>query len=110
MSKQHFFVRLIPPRATFPGDMTAEERALMALHAAYTRGLFEAGQVLCYGPVMAGTGAFGAAVFEVETEAQARQILDGDPTVKSGLNTYELWPMHLGGARSSLEASSGQGR
>ena len=104
MPKQHFFVRLIPPRPTFPGDMTAEERELMARHALYTRGFFETGQVLCYGPVMAQTGAFGAAVFEVENEAQARQILDGDPTVKCGLNRYELWPMHLAGARGSLEA------
>ena len=29
MSKQHYFVKLIPPRSTFPHDITSEERRLM---------------------------------------------------------------------------------
>jgi uncharacterized protein len=65
MSKQHFFVRLIPPRATFQMDMTAEEKLLMQEHVRYTREKFAAGKVLLYGPVMAPAGAFGMAVFEV---------------------------------------------
>jgi len=73
----------------------------MREHAVYTRGYFEMGTVLCYGPVMAAAGAFGAAVIEAENEAAVRRILDNDPTVKAGLNTYELSPMILGGARAS---------
>lgn len=43
MSKQHFFCRLIPPRAAFPQDITAEEKLLMQEHARYTREGFIAG-------------------------------------------------------------------
>jgi hypothetical protein len=70
MSKQHFFVRLIPSRATFPMDMTAEEKLLMQEHVRYTQKKFAAGKVLLYGPVMAPAGAFGMAVFEVADEAR----------------------------------------
>lgn len=81
--------------------MSEHERNLMREHALYTRGHFEAGTVLCYGPVMAAGGAFGCAIFEAESEAEVRRILDDDPSVKSRLNTYEVSPMRLGGARAS---------
>jgi uncharacterized protein len=102
MAKQHFFVRLIPPRPTFVQDITRDERALMDQHVLYTRDFFERGKVLSYGPVLAAGGSFGAAVLEVERGAEARGILDNDPTVKGGLNKYELSPMQLGVARGSV--------
>ena len=69
MYKQHFFVRLIPPRATFPTDMTAEEKLLIAGICAVIQEKFAASKVLLYGPVMAPAGAFGMAVFAVADEA-----------------------------------------
>ena len=101
MSKQHFFVRLIPPRATFPMDITSEEKLLMQEHARYTRRSFDAGKILIYGPVMAPGGAFGMAVFEVADEAEVRQFLENDPTVLAGLNRFEIHPMRLGAAQGS---------
>jgi uncharacterized protein len=101
MGKQHFFVRLIPPRPTFPFDMTSEERALMMEHVTYTHEKFAAGKVLIFGPVMAREGAFGMAVFEVADEAELRGIMEGDPTVRAGLNTFELHPMRIGAAQAS---------
>jgi hypothetical protein len=99
MSKQHFFVRLIPPRATFPMDMTAEEKLLMQEHVRYTQEKFAAGKVLLYGPVMAPAGAFGMAVFAVADEAEVREVLENDPTVLGGLNTFEVYPMRVGAAQ-----------
>ena len=52
MDKQYFYFKLIPPRATFPKDITPEETALMAQHAAYCQQQFDAGKLLTYGPVM----------------------------------------------------------
>jgi uncharacterized protein YciI len=101
MSKQHFFVRLIPPRATFPMDMTPEQRVLMQEHARYTREGFDAGKILVYGPVMAPAGAFGMAVFESSDEAEVRLFLENDPTVRAGLNSFEIHPMRLGAAQGS---------
>jgi uncharacterized protein YciI len=99
MGKQHFFVKLIPPRATFPMDMTPEERVLMQEHSRYTRERFDAGKILLYGPVMAQGGAFGMAVFEAVDEAEVRQVLENDPTVLAGLNKFEIHPMRVGAAQ-----------
>jgi uncharacterized protein len=101
MNKQHFFVKLIAPRPTFAMDMTPEERLLMQEHVRYTRDGFDAGKVLIYGPVMAPTGAFGVAVFEVGDVEEVRQFLENDPTVRAGLNKFEIYAMRLGAAQSS---------
>jgi uncharacterized protein len=71
MTKQHDFFKLIPPRPTFPHDMTDDERRLMDEHGRYFQEQFAAGGLLLYGPVMATGGAFGLAVLEVESEADA---------------------------------------
>ena len=44
----HFFLKLIPPRPSFPFDITAEERAIMAAHAVYLKGIFITGKLLAY--------------------------------------------------------------
>jgi uncharacterized protein YciI len=100
MAKQHFFLRLIPPRPTFPHDMTDAERTLMREHAAYTKGHFDDGRVLIYGPVLAPTHSFGMAVIQVNDEAEARAMMEADPSVVGGLNTYELLPIHVAAARA----------
>lgn len=94
-----FFLKLIPPRPTFAMDMSEDERALMQQHVAYTAEHFKGGKVLIYGPVLAAAGAFGVAVLEVADEAEARRLLDNDPSVKAGMNTYEIAPMRIGGAQ-----------
>jgi hypothetical protein len=81
------FCEIDPPRATFPMDITSEEKLLMQEHARYTRRSFDAGKILIYGPVMAPGGAFGMAVFEVADEAEVRQFLENDPTVLARLKS-----------------------
>ena len=48
----YFFLRLNPPRPTFPADMTEAERAVMEEHAAYWTSWTERGVVVVFGPVM----------------------------------------------------------
>jgi uncharacterized protein YciI len=99
MSGQHFFMKLIPPRPTFAQDMTTEERAVMQQHAKYVGEAFDKGTVLIYGPVMAAAGAFGMAVLEMADAAEVQEFGDEDPSVKSGLNTFEFYPMRVAQAR-----------
>jgi len=99
MAKQHYFFKLIPPRPTFPHDITDEESRLMEAHARYFDEHFAAGRLLLYGPVMATSGAFGLAVLEVESEAEARRFGEGDPSVRAGLNRFEIYPMRVSAAR-----------
>jgi len=51
--KKHYFFKLIPPRPTFPQDISDEETRLMNEHGQYFHEQFTAGRVLLYGPVMA---------------------------------------------------------
>ena len=100
MPRQHYFFKLIPPRAMFPYDITEAEQRLMDEHARYFDQQFAAGKLLLYGPVLAKSGAFGLAVLEVETEKEARKFGDNDPTVKAGLNRFEIHSMRVTSARA----------
>ena len=100
MNKQHYYCKLIPPRPTFPQDMTDEERLLMQQHALYCQEQFAAGKLLIYGPVMSPEGAFGLGVLEVADEAEAQQCWESDPSVRGGLNRFEFYPMQVAAARA----------
>ena len=91
---QQFYLRLTPPRPTFAKDMTQDELAQMQKHAAYWAEQFKTGKVLILGPVDDPKGTFGFVVVEC-TEAEAHAMADGDPTVKSGMNRFEVIPMHV---------------
>ena len=100
MDKQHYYFKLIPPRPTFPHDITPEEAALMNLHSAYFVQNFDAGRLLLYGPVMAPEGAFGLGILEVEDREEARQFGEDDPSVRAGLNRFEFYPMRVAASRA----------
>lgn len=99
MPTQHYFFKLIAPRPTFPQDMTEQERQLMAEHGKYCQEHFERGKLLLFGPVMASEGAFGIGVLQVESEEEARQFGEGDPSVRGGMNKFEIHPMKVSAAR-----------
>jgi uncharacterized protein len=100
MSKQYFYLRLIPPRPTFATDMNGDERALMQQHVGYFKGLFDQGKVLIFGPVLDPTDNFGMGVLEVDDLAEAERLLAEDPTVLAGLNRFRISPMIVGAARA----------
>jgi uncharacterized protein len=87
----NFFVKLIPRRSTFPQGMTDDERVIMLQHRDYWTDLMHKKMVIVFGPVTDPAGVFGMGVIEVEDEAAARNLLDGDPAIV--LNRYELQPM-----------------
>jgi uncharacterized protein YciI len=94
-AKRQYFLKLIPPRPTFATDMTPEEGAVMQKHAAYWAEMFKTGKVLIIGPVLDPKGAWGMAVLETDSLADAQKMADNDPSVKSGLNKAELSPMSV---------------
>ena len=69
-------------------------------HGRYFKDHFAAGEVLLFGPVMATGGAFGLGVLEMDSEAEARKFGEGDPSVKAGLNRFEISPMRVSAARA----------
>jgi uncharacterized protein len=90
----HFLYKLIPPRPTFPADMTEDEGAIMQEHFGYWAGLIEERQAVAYGPVMDPKGTHGIAVVEVDDEANARRIAENDPAITSDAGFgFEVHPM-----------------
>jgi uncharacterized protein YciI len=94
-AKLQYFLKLIPPRPTFATDMTPDERAVMLKHAAYWAELFKTGKVLIIGPISDPKGAWGMAVLETDSLADAQKMADNDPTVIAGINKVEVSPMHV---------------
>lgn len=94
-----FFLRLNPPRPTFPGDITDAENAVMERHATYLEGQMPAGKIVVYGPVMDPKGVFGIAIVEVESEDEVRDLIANDPATTSGLLQYDCFPMRAGAVR-----------
>jgi uncharacterized protein len=90
----HFLYKLVPPRPTFPGDMTEAEGAIMQEHFGYWSRLVGERRVVIYGPVMDPKGSYGIAVVEVDDDADARQIAENDPAIMSNAGFgFELHPM-----------------
>jgi uncharacterized protein len=85
--------RLVAPRPTFAQDMTADEGAVMAEHAAYWHGLVDAGSAVLFGPVADPAGFWGLAVVETGSAADAERIRDEDPAVARGVCHGEMHPM-----------------
>jgi len=80
--------------------MTDEERRLIDEHGRYFEEHFDAERLLLYGPVLATSGAFGLAILEVESEAEARSFGEGHLSVRAGLNKFEIYPMRVSAARA----------
>jgi uncharacterized protein YciI len=90
----YFFSKLLPPRATFPGDMTPLEAKFMQEHSNYWRALVAQDRAVVLGPVMDPAGAYGVGIIRAADAAQARAMVDDDPVIKAGLGfRVELHPM-----------------
>lgn len=93
--KKSWFVRLIPPRTTFPQDITEPEKKLMQDHYVYWKARFEEGVCVFGGPVMDPKGAYGVLAIRAATEDEARAIASADPSVKGGLMHIEVAEMNI---------------
>jgi uncharacterized protein YciI len=78
----YFLYKLIPPRPTFPKDMTDTERELMQEHINYWKNLVDRRIAVVFGPVADPNGVYGLAIVETEDEAIVRDISINDPAIK----------------------------
>jgi uncharacterized protein YciI len=94
-----FVFKLKPSRPTFALDMTDEERELMGAHAAYWQPYLDSEEMVVFGPVLDGTGAWGLGVVEAKDEDQLRAFAARDPAVTSGTADIEIGKMLAGFVR-----------
>jgi uncharacterized protein YndB with AHSA1/START domain/uncharacterized protein YciI len=90
---QDYFVQLLGTREGWPKNMTPDEERIMSDHFDYLKRLISKKKVYMAGPVF--DPVFGLIVLSAESEAEAREIVDNDPSVKNGLHTYTLSPMRV---------------
>jgi uncharacterized protein YciI len=91
----YFFLKALPPRASFSRDMSETERACMKEHVAYWTDLTEKGIAVLFGPVQESEGFWGAGVVEVADESEARSLIEHDPTYRANLLKFEMYPMRV---------------
>jgi uncharacterized protein len=90
----HFLYKLVPPRATFPMDMSDAEADVMHAHFGYWAEVIAQRKAVAYGPVGDPRGTYGVAILDVTDEDTARQVIRSDPAVLSQVGfDFELHPM-----------------
>jgi uncharacterized protein YndB with AHSA1/START domain/uncharacterized protein YciI len=90
---EHYFVKLIGTRPGWPQDMSDEESRIMGEHFVYLKDLVAQKKVIVAGPVMDPT--FGLVILQVNSKAEAFEIMKNEPSVVQGVHTYEMQPMKL---------------
>jgi len=93
MSTSYFVYKLIPPRPTFPVDMTDAEAAIMQQHFGYWSQFEERGIVVVLGPVLDPSGTWGLGVIAGDDANNISALGAEDPAVKSGMSTFEVYAM-----------------
>jgi uncharacterized protein len=94
-STKHFLIILKPARPGFVETPTSAEQKTVGQHFAYLKKLAADGKVLLAGPSINGANTFGIVVVEAASEADARSVMEGDPSVKAGVMKGELLPFTL---------------
>ena len=82
-------------REEMPFEPTAEESRIVGEHLAYLQRLRDEGKLLLAGPSPVPGDTIGIAIFEVEDEADVRQLVASDPAVVNGIMTAEIRPLRL---------------
>lgn len=80
-----------PELATDPDAWTEEENQIAAQHFAYLKQATEEGTVILAGRSPDGVGP-AVVIFEASSEDQARQFMENDPFMASGLMHAKLHP------------------
>jgi uncharacterized protein len=89
----YFVYKLIPPRPTFPVDITDAEAAIMQQHFAYWKRFEQRGIVVVLGPVLEPSGTWGLGVVAGDDPNDINALGAEDPAVKSGMSTFEVYAM-----------------
>lgn len=90
----YYFFKLIPPRPTFPADITPAEADLMKQHVVYWRGKMAEGQMLAFGPVADPKGTYGVGLLRLDDGTDPQSLANADPVVAAGVGfRCEVHPM-----------------
>lgn len=101
-NKQQYVIMLkLTPRLLDDANWTEADNQAVSDHFLKLKALTEKGTVVLAGRTLnSGESRFGLVIVEVENEQEAREIMDTDPAVTSGVMTATLFPYRIALLRS----------
>ena len=108
LGRDYWLVRSIPQ----PGTDRAAIEASVEEHVAWLLDLERRDLLLASGPLLSGPGTgpgSGVTILRAPDEETARKIADGDPFVRHGLRTFELYQWRLNEGSIGVRVSLGTG-
>lgn len=92
MAQWIYFIH--PPRDRFAETMTEAEGEVWSRHWERAKAEHAAGRVILMGPTL-GPRNTGICIFDAPDEATARESMEADPAIASGIGTGELRPFRV---------------
>ena len=94
--QKQFLLRIEPVRKDFTlFNMTADERKIAWDHFQYLKSLHAEGKVALAAQVFDPKGFWGVIIVNAADLAAATEILNGDPTIKTGMFRGEVMPTRV---------------
>jgi uncharacterized protein YciI len=90
--KQYYVGFLVKTDKTNTETASPGFAAIMDKHLAYIRSQVEAGKYAVVGPIFENQRIEGMVIVNAASEQEAKQILEGDPFVKSGVGAIKVYP------------------
>lgn len=83
--KQHYYGIIKPYRKDFIINPKPNEEKIMSDHFNYLKTLLKQNKLFLAGPTLIPEDPFGVIILETETEKEARDLLENDPSVQLGI-------------------------
>jgi uncharacterized protein YciI len=95
--KQLVYVLKLIPRLLNEKNWTKEDSAIIGRHFRRLQQLHKEGKVILAGRTLneSDPSQFGVVILEVESEEEARKIMEGDDAVKGKIMTAQLFPFRV---------------
>ena len=103
MSRTTYIYKITPARKDFLQAADESGNNYMSLHFQYLQQLLAQDKLVMAGPCL--DAAFGIAIFYSDSEEEARQVMENDPAVKSGIMSSELHEFRISLMRQDLVRS-----
>ncbi|MHA2028490.1 MAG: YciI family protein [Candidatus Kariarchaeaceae archaeon] len=101
MEKHHYYAIIRPTRKDFITNPTDEDNKIMSDHFIYLKDLLNQGKLYLAGPTLIESDPFGLVIFETASEAEARSLLERDPSVSTGIQVIaDLRPIRISLSKS----------
>jgi uncharacterized protein YciI len=101
--KQFIYVLKLIPALLNEENWTVEQEAIVERHFAKLQGLLEEGKLVLAGKTDGlDEKTFGIVILEVDSEEEAKLIMNNDPAVAEGIMKAELFPYRVALMKDSV--------